>query len=116
MRFREPPTVSIVWLASYPKSGNTWLRAVLTHYLRNGGERGPKGECGSHGERVSHGEPASINTLLGRPLASDRKTFDELVELDSSDLTPDEVLHYQPSFRETRGGSRRPLRWVHPLR
>ena len=91
----------IVWLASYPKSGNTWLRAVLTHYLRNGGERGPKGECGSHGERVSHGEPASINTLLGRPLASDRKTFDELVELDSSDLTPDEVLHYQPSFRES---------------
>ena len=74
--------MSIVWLASYPKSGNTWLRAVLTQYLRN------------------DGEPASINTLLGRRLAGDRETFDELVGLDSSDLTPDEVLHYRPSFCE----------------
>lgn len=27
---------SIVWLASYPKSGNTWLRAFLTNYLLAG--------------------------------------------------------------------------------
>ena len=26
---------SIVWLASYPKSGNTWTRIFLTHYLLN---------------------------------------------------------------------------------
>jgi hypothetical protein len=26
---------SIVWLASYPKSGNTWLRAFLANYLAN---------------------------------------------------------------------------------
>lgn len=25
----------ILWLASYPKSGNTWLRAFLANYLRN---------------------------------------------------------------------------------
>jgi hypothetical protein len=25
----------IVWLASYPKSGNTWLRAFLHNLLRN---------------------------------------------------------------------------------
>ena len=25
----------IIWLASYPKSGNTWLRAFLHNYLRN---------------------------------------------------------------------------------
>lgn len=42
-----------VWLASYPKSGNTWLRAMLTNYLRNDSEGG------------SHDEPASINALLG---------------------------------------------------
>ncbi|MBK8208712.1 MAG: hypothetical protein IPK78_00920 [Rhodospirillales bacterium] len=24
---------SIIWLASYPKSGNTWLRAFLANYL-----------------------------------------------------------------------------------
>ena len=26
----------IIWLASYPKSGNTWLRAFLANYLNNG--------------------------------------------------------------------------------
>ena len=26
----------ILWLASYPKSGNTWLRAFLANYLRDG--------------------------------------------------------------------------------
>lgn len=26
----------IIWLASYPKSGNTWLRAFLANYLDNG--------------------------------------------------------------------------------
>lgn len=28
----------ILWLASFPKSGNTWLRAFLANYLRNGNE------------------------------------------------------------------------------
>ena len=80
------PTASIVWLASYPKSGNTWLRAVLTNYLRDAGERG------------SHIEPASINALLGGPLAADREAFDELVGLDSSDLAPDEALRHRALF------------------
>lgn len=26
----------IFWLASYPKSGNTWIRILLTNYLRDG--------------------------------------------------------------------------------
>ncbi len=26
----------IYWLASYPKSGNTWLRVLLTSYLKEG--------------------------------------------------------------------------------
>ena len=29
------PRKSIVWLASYPKSGNTWLRVFLANYLFN---------------------------------------------------------------------------------
>ncbi|MEM9499728.1 MAG: sulfotransferase, partial [Pseudomonadota bacterium] len=28
-------TKSIVWLASYPKSGNTWTRIFLANYLFN---------------------------------------------------------------------------------
>lgn len=27
----------IYWLASYPKSGNTWLRLLLRSYLTGGG-------------------------------------------------------------------------------
>ena len=23
----------IIWLASYPKSGNTWVRSFLSHYI-----------------------------------------------------------------------------------
>lgn len=29
------PTKSLVWLASYPKSGNTWMRIFLANYLFN---------------------------------------------------------------------------------
>jgi hypothetical protein len=43
---------SILWLASYPKSGNTWMRALLTNYERNADS------------------PADINKLKGGPIAS----------------------------------------------
>ena len=74
--------MSIVWLASYPKSGNTWLRAMLTNYL------------------IENGEPASINALLGSSIANDRELFSEFVGLDSSDMAPDDVLRYRPLFHE----------------
>ncbi len=32
---RPTPKASIVWLASYPKSGNTWARIFLANYLTN---------------------------------------------------------------------------------
>lgn len=32
---RPAPKASIVWLASYPKSGNTWTRIFLANYLTN---------------------------------------------------------------------------------
>jgi hypothetical protein len=35
---------NIVWLASYPKSGNTWLRAFLLHLFTNAQERRPLDE------------------------------------------------------------------------
>jgi hypothetical protein len=28
---------SITWIASYPKSGNTWMRIVLEHILAGAG-------------------------------------------------------------------------------
>ena len=71
----------IVWLASYPKSGNTWLRAVLTNYLRE------------------DGEPASINALVGGP-HNGREVFNEYLGLDSADMTDDEIACHLPRFRE----------------
>ena len=56
----------ITWLASYPKSGNTWLRILLTNYLNN------------------QAVPASINALQGGPIASSRVWFDEWVGVEAS--------------------------------
>ena len=71
----------IIWLASYPKSGNTWLRAVLTNYLRD------------------DGAPISINALVGVP-RNGRVVFDEYLGLDSADMTDDEIARHLPRFRE----------------
>ena len=69
---------NIYWLASYPKSGNTWMRILLTNYLRNADE------------------PADINSLDGGPIASARQAFDDHVGLEASDLTQDEIERYRP--------------------
>ena len=74
--------MAIVWLASYPKSGNTWLRAVLTNYLRPAAT------------------PAGINSLVGKPLADDREHFDNYLGLNSSDMAASAVDRYRPRFQE----------------
>jgi len=52
----KPEMSSIVWLASYPKSGNTWVRAFLHNYLENSSE------------------PADINSL-DKYFADDSKPY-----------------------------------------
>ena len=69
----------IYWLASYPKSGNTWLRVLLTNYQRNSSE------------------PADINDLDINGLGFDRNSFDEWLGVDSADLTQKQIDHYRPS-------------------
>jgi aryl sulfotransferase len=73
---------SLYWLASYPKSGNTWMRVLLTNYLRNGNE------------------PADINDLEGGPIASARAVFDDHVGIEASDLSQDEIERYRPYVYE----------------
>ena len=68
----------IIWLASYPKSGNTWLRVLLTNYLRDSGE------------------PADINYLLGGPMAGAREAFDQWAGVKASALDPDLVDRLRP--------------------
>jgi uncharacterized protein (DUF924 family) len=68
----------IVWLASYPKSGNTWFRIFLTNLLNNSSQ------------------PADINNLYPTTIASSRSLFDEATGLESSDLTLDEIELFRP--------------------
>lgn len=81
-RLQESPDGPIVWLASYPRSGNTWLRALLTNYLQHGAG------------------PASLDELVGWPTFITRDVFDELLGLSSSDLTAEEILRVRPRFHE----------------
>jgi aryl sulfotransferase len=73
---------NLYWLASYPKSGNTWMRILLTNYLRN-----------------SH-EAADINDLEGGPIASARGIFDDHVGIEASDLSQSEIERYRPYVYE----------------
>ena len=68
----------IYWLASYPKSGNTWARTFLTNYLIDGEA------------------PADINHLRGGPIASAREVFDRWAGVEASDLPAEEIANLRP--------------------
>jgi hypothetical protein len=71
-------TKNIFWLASYPKSGNTWFRVFLSNLFKE------------------DEQPASINDLHHTPIASARQPFDEATGLPSSDMTFEEVDRLRP--------------------
>jgi 5'(3')-deoxyribonucleotidase len=74
----------IVWLSSYPKSGNTWMRSFLT-YLLNGATEN------------------TINNLIA-PIVSGRTRLEEFLMLETSELTNDELEKYTPAIlREFAG-------------
>ena len=68
----------IIWLASYPKSGNTWFRAFLTALLNPGSP------------------DVDINNMHPTTIASSRQLFDELTGVSSADLTPFEIERLRP--------------------
>ena len=69
---------NIIWLASYPKSGNTWLRIFLEN-IRSGSKL-----------------PVNINELKLTRIASSRTLFDRFSCLSSSDLTEKEIERFRP--------------------
>jgi hypothetical protein len=71
-------TQKIIWLASYPKAGNTWFRILLANYFSRSDE------------------PVDINNLTSTPIASGRHLFDEATGVESSNLTYDEIDAYRP--------------------
>lgn len=68
----------IVWLASYPKSGNTWVRIFLNNYVLDGDM------------------PANINEMPEGLHASTRALFDRITGVESSDLTGAEIDRVRP--------------------
>ncbi|NTW33696.1 MAG: sulfotransferase domain-containing protein [Bacteroidetes bacterium] len=69
---------NIVWLVSYPKSGNTWFRMFLANYMKN----------------TQH--PVSLDEIESTPISSDPICFEELTGLNPFELTPDEVDLFRP--------------------
>ena len=74
---------NIVWLASYPKSGNTWFRVFLSNL------------------RFEKEDEAEINSLHSTSIASCRNMFEESLAVESSDLTNDEIDLLRPEFYKT---------------
>lgn len=68
----------IYWLASYPKSGNTWFRAVLANYLSKSNV------------------PVDINSLGTGTIASSREWVDDIIGVGTSDMTQNEVEAIRP--------------------
>ncbi len=68
----------IIWLASYPKSGNTWTRAFLSNLLLNENDR------------------FDINKMIGGPIASQRSLIDDYLLLESTDFTVNEIEQFRP--------------------
>ncbi len=66
-------TRPMIWLASYPKSGNTWLRAMLTALC------------------LSPGEDLVLDKLVGRANLFDRQSIDDFAAVNSSELSVREV-------------------------
>jgi len=71
-------TKGIFWLASYPKSGNTWTRAFLTNLLRPGED------------------PAEVNELQTGEIASNRNWVQEGLGIAVDELSHDEVDALRP--------------------
>ena len=85
----------LVWLASFPKSGNTWFRIFLAHLAA--------GDSG----------PADINYLdLDCGLASDRDDFEAVTMLESDLMSHDEIDTLRPRVYEQIARDSVALRWM----
>ena len=71
-----------VWLASYPKSGNTWTRLALLSLQSDGAAIGL----------------SDLSSFGG--MATARRLFDGLLEVDSGHLTHDEIDDLRPAFHD----------------
>jgi hypothetical protein len=79
---------NIVWLSSYPKSGNTWLRVFLNTVLSK------------------DGMDISINDInITDGIVSNRSFFERWVGVDSEELTKAEIDNYLPKVLMKRSAN-----------
>lgn len=78
---------TIVWLASYPRSGNTWLRAILTNLLD------------------ASSRPVDINRLGVGQSAARRSLLEHYGDIETSELRPDETQNLRPVVYEAMAAS-----------
>jgi len=71
---------NIVWLASYPKSGNTWFRMFLANYQK-------KSES-----------PLSLEEIESTTISSSAVDFEDEIGLNPFELFPNEVDLYRPDM------------------
>ncbi|AZV56473.1 sulfotransferase domain-containing protein [Clostridium sp. AWRP] len=69
---------NIIWLASYPKSGNTWFRTFISNLL-------------SKKEEI-----VTINQLKTDGIFSSREVLDNMIGVESSNLTFNEIDRLRP--------------------
>ena len=73
-----PKKKNLIWLASYPKSGNTWVRLFLSNYLN------------------TENKPIGINDINSSIISSSRTIFDSYTPFLSSDLNHEEIDNIRP--------------------
>tara|TARA_B100001109_G_scaffold255669_1_gene259905 strand:+ start:4609 stop:5442 length:834 start_codon:yes stop_codon:yes gene_type:complete len=69
---------NLIWLASYPKSGNTWLRAFLSNLT------------------YETNEPVNINKMTPKYRANDKMLIEKFTNLEPSELTESELFNLRP--------------------
>ncbi|MBO3699055.1 sulfotransferase domain-containing protein [Roseivirga sp. E12] len=71
----------LIWICSYPKSGNTWLRILLDSIL------------------LHDGNSVDINRIeIASRRIIKRNSFDEFLEFESDGLTPTEIIYYKQKY------------------
>ena len=74
---------NLIWLASYPKSGNTWLRVFLSNYFSD------------------LSSPLTINALSLNLRANDNSLLEKFADIEPSDLNFKELLQLRSDvFKE----------------
>jgi hypothetical protein len=86
---------NIVWLASYPKSGNTWIRAFLANLIANRSDPVPLNDLAHYCE--DEARPELFSTAAGRP---------------STELGIDEIAALRPRVHALIASNARGTRFV----